>query len=115
MKKILMILLTTVSIASYSQKVKLTEGSLSALKGQTTIQVEFTYNDMEVGKDNLKEADYIKRKKEDYNSKEPGRGETWEKAWYADRKERFEPKFIELFEKTTGKKVNGTEPKYKLN
>jgi hypothetical protein len=50
---------------------------------------------LNVGKEN--EEDYVKRRTADYNSKEPGKGDTWAKAWVADRKERFEPKFGELF------------------
>jgi hypothetical protein len=45
------------------------------------------------------EDEYLAKKKEDYNKKEPGRGETWERSWKADRKNRFEPRFKELFTK----------------
>jgi hypothetical protein len=99
MKQTLLVLLLAVSITGYAQKVKLVEGSLKALKGEKVIKTEFTYDQMTIGDDGLKEQDYIKRKKTDYDEKEKGRGDKWEKAWYADRTERFEPQFNELFEK----------------
>ncbi|RAW01056.1 hypothetical protein [Pseudochryseolinea flava] len=99
MRKILLIFCLAVATTGFSQKVKLVEGSLKALKGETVITTEFTYDDMKIGKDGLTEEDYIARKKKDYDAKEVGRGDKWEKAWFADRKERFEPQFNELFEK----------------
>lgn len=81
-----------------AQKVRLTDGSLDALKNVKKLNVKFDYNGMGVGKF-ASEDDYIAKKKEDYNKKEAGKGEEWEKAWKADRKNRFEPQFKELFVK----------------
>lgn len=111
MKKLLFICLL-ISSSAVAQKLKITSGSLSPLKGENALNVEFTYNNMIVGKD-LPEADYIKQKKEDYNKKEAGRGDTWEKAWVEDRANRFEPQFIELFQKHSERAVNA-EAKYTL-
>lgn len=83
-----------------AQKIKTTEGDPSVLKNEKTINIEFTYNNMSVGKFE-DEKDYIDKKKTEYNDKESGRGDKWEKTWVADRKMVFEPKFIELFEKNT--------------
>lgn len=94
-----------------AQKIKLTEGDVSALKGQTEINVVFTYDNMSVGKFD-KEADYVATKKADYNKDEPGRGTKWAAAWVADRKKRFEPDFIELFEKNCSFKL-GSYPSAK--
>jgi hypothetical protein len=92
--------LISFSIAANAQRIKTTQGDVAVLKSETTISVEFTYDNMSVGNyDN--EADYIAKKKADYNAKEPGRGDTWAKSWVADRKLVFEPKFIDLFEKET--------------
>lgn len=110
MKKVLFFCLL-ISSSTFAQKVKVVDGSLSPLKGQKSILVEFTYDDMIVGKDLTEEA-YIKKKKEEYNSKEPGRGEKWEKAWVDERKERFEPQFIELFEKHSSMKAKGSDAEY---
>jgi hypothetical protein len=112
MKNILLFCML-LSSASFAQKVKLVEGSLKPLKGQKAIRVEFTYDNMIVGKD-LTEEDYIKRKKEEYNEKEAGRGEKWEKAWVDDRKERFEPQFVELFEKHSSMTTNANDAQYTL-
>ena len=113
MKKTVLILLLAVSVSGFAQKVKLVSGSLAPLKGEKTIKTEFTYDNMLISRDEIPEADYIKRKKTDYNEKEVGRGDKWEKQWYADRKERFEPKFNELFEKY-GKVSTKGDSKYTL-
>jgi hypothetical protein len=86
------------SLTALAQKIKLKEGSLDVLKNETSINIEFTYDNMAVGKFD-KEADYVNKKKTEYNAKEAGRGDRWEKAWIDDRKNRFEPNFIELFTK----------------
>ncbi len=88
-----------------AQKLKLTEGDLSALKGQTELNSEFTYDGIKVGKFD-KEDDYIRKKTEEYNSKEAGRGDTWAKAWKDDREARYEPKFAELFNEYAGLKMS---------
>lgn len=98
MKKIFIVCFVMASSTLFAQKVKLVQGSLEPLRGQTSIKTTFTYDNMIVGKENTEEQ-YIQRKKVEYNSKEPGRGDTWEKAWIADRKNRFEPQFNELFQK----------------
>jgi len=107
-------LVAVLSAPASAQKLKVTEGSLSALKGQTEINTEFTYDGMKVGKfDN--EADYIQKKTTEYNSKEAGRGDTWAKAWKDDREARYEPKFAELFnEHGSIKSVHNKSAKYTL-
>lgn len=87
-------------ILSKAQKLKLTEGDLSVLKNETAINFEFTYDNMAVGKFDA-EKDYIEKKTEEYNKKEAGRGDNWAKSWVSDRQARFEPKFIELFCKSS--------------
>ena len=89
-----MLLATSLS----AQKVRLIDGNLDGLKGVQKMNIQFDYSHMGVGKFE-EEADYIKKKKTELNEKEPGRGNSWEKAWIADRKNRFEPQFKELFMK----------------
>jgi hypothetical protein len=84
-----------------AQHIHLMEGSLAPLKSESSIVIQFTYDNMRVGKYDH-EDDFINAKKEDYNRREPGRGDNWAKNWVGDRKYRFEPKFIELFEKHSG-------------
>jgi len=92
--------LLSFSTISQAQKLKLTDGDLSPLKDQTAINFEFTYDNMAVGKFDT-EKEYIEKKTEEYNKKEAGKGDTWAKNWVSDRQSRFEPKFIELFTKTS--------------
>jgi hypothetical protein len=100
------------SVNTNAQKIKTTEGDLSVLKNESTINVEFVYDGMSVGKfDN--EKGYIKTKTDEYNKKEPGRGDAWAKSWVADRASRFEPKFIELFQENSGMTVKA-KSKYTL-
>ncbi|MEO7767868.1 MAG: hypothetical protein ABIS01_10590, partial [Ferruginibacter sp.] len=122
---IAMITLQYFPMASEAQKLKVTEGELAPLKDQTSINFEFTYAPMSVGKFDT-EKEYVDKKTEEYNKKESGRGDTWAKNWLADRQSRFEPKFIELFtkfsemsESKTAKytlifKTKSTEPGYNV-
>jgi hypothetical protein len=113
------------SINTNAQKIKLREGSTDVLKGQASVSVEFIYDGMSVGS-YPDEKDYIQKKTEDYNKKEPGGGDRWAKAWVGDRKTRFEPAFKEKFEeyskmliKPNSKytlifKTTSTEPGYNI-
>ena len=86
------------TITTNAQRVKLADGKLDFLKSESGINVEFTYDNMSVGKFS-KEDDYIASKKEEYNKKEPGRGDGWAKSWVNDREARYQPRFNELFQK----------------
>lgn len=89
-----------------AQSVRLKDGSLNVLKGATKLNVTYDYSKMGVGRFET-EDEYIEQKKADYNKKEAGRGDVWEKAWRADRKNRFQPQFEELFNKYGGKLMIG--------
>jgi hypothetical protein len=113
-KNLLLALIITCSLPCFAQGMKiLIQGDLKVLKGEKKLNTTFTYDNMTIGDNILTEAAYIKRKKGDYNDEEPGRGEQWEKAWFNDRKDRFEPKFILLFEKYCNLSTKG-EGKYAL-
>jgi hypothetical protein len=112
MKYFFILLFAFLTITSYSQKIKLLEGSLSPLKGQTSIKTEFEY-DMSVGKF-PKEEDYIAKKKSELNGKEAGRGDSWEESWKSDRQDRFEPQFRELFSKHSDISTVGDNATYTL-
>ncbi|MBO8778376.1 hypothetical protein INO78_13505, partial [Staphylococcus aureus] len=74
-----MFLMLAISGTVQAQKLKLTEGNIDAVKSETSLNFEFAYVNMKVGKfDN--EQDYIDKKKADYNKKEEGKGDTWAKA-----------------------------------
>lgn len=112
MKPTLLLVLLSIGLTSFAQKIKLLEGDVSALKGQTEVKTEFQY-EMSVGKFD-KEDDYIASKKKELNGKEAGRGDTWEKSWKSDRQERFEPQFRELFSKHSGISTVGQNATYTL-
>ena len=92
-----LLLFSCIIIASYAQSIVLTSGSTDFIKDQTALQFTFSYNEMLVGK--MTESEYVNKKVTEYNEKEAGKGDEWKEAWYNDRKERFEPKFLELFDK----------------
>lgn len=91
------LLLSCIATLSFAQSIVLTSGSVDFIKDQKVIDFSFSYEEMLVGK--LTEQEYVDKKTSEYNKKEDGKGEQWKAAWYGDRKERFEPKFLELFDK----------------
>lgn len=90
-------LLSCIAVLSHAQSIVMTSGTVDFIKGQKVVQFTFSYDEMLVGK--LTEGEYINKKVSDHNGKEAGKGDEWKAAWFNDRKERFEPKFIELFDK----------------
>lgn len=95
-----------------AQKVKTTSGNPDILKAETTLNIEFVYDNLSVGKYN-NEKDYITAKTEEYNKKEAGKGDTWAASWARDKAARFEPKFLELFNINSGMMQNN-KAKYTL-
>lgn len=93
--------LTAATITTHAQKIKVLSGNIDKLKGVENINLEYDYSKMGVGKF-ATEKEYLEKKKADYNAKEAGKGDEWEKSWVADRKNRFEPQFEELFGKFSG-------------
>lgn len=87
-----------VSNDSAAQKINLKSGDFNVLSGQKTINVEYDYSEFGVGKF-ATEKEYLEKKSAEYNAKESGKGDNWKKAWVDDRKNRYEPKFEELFNK----------------
>lgn len=100
------------SLAGFTQTVDLNKGDLSILAGETTINIEFTFEKMSVG-DFGKEADYIKAKTAEYNAKEAGTGDSWAKKWEEDKTGKFAPKFILGFTNQSKMTVS-KEAKYTL-
>ncbi len=98
MKKIFVsLLLVSMVFTSFSQKIIQKSGSLNPIRGQTIVEIQFTYNDMTVGK--MSEADYVQKKMEEADKRDGDGGEKWFDSWNSDRSERFQPKFILLFNK----------------
>ncbi|MCF0063693.1 hypothetical protein MUK70_30695 [Dyadobacter chenwenxiniae] len=88
---------------SFAQRVDLRSGEVAVLSGQKTVNIEYDYSEFGVGKF-ATEKEYLDKKSAEYNAKEAGKGDTWKKAWVEDRKNRFEPKFEELFNKGMAEK-----------
>ena len=100
MKPLGLVAAMALSISLNAQRIKLVEGDLSVLKGEQSINTEFTYDNMRVGKFE-KEADYVSDKTADLNKKEAGRGDTWAKSWVSDRDTRYAPKFNEQLQESS--------------
>jgi hypothetical protein len=116
MKKVLFFaLILAAGNSVLAQKIKIVEGNLSPLKGQKSIAVEFSYEDMTVGsRDAKSEEVYIADRKKELNQKEAGRGDKWAEAWVSDRKDRFEPQFRELYSKHANMTTAGDNPTYTM-
>jgi hypothetical protein len=97
----MMALAICVSFGVQAQSMALVSGTFKALSGQTEVNVAYKYDGMKVGKGKkaIPEDEYIERKKGEYNKKEAGRGDSWEKDWTADRENKFHVKFEELLNK----------------
>jgi hypothetical protein len=94
------------------QKIKVKEGDASALKGEKALNIEFTYDNLGVGKFK-NEEEYIAKKREEYNKKEEGKGDKWAEAWINDRSRAYEPQFLEQFLEKSNVK-NEKSAKYTL-
>lgn len=93
------ILFTTLSsFAQWGSGVILKSGDLKSLKSQKDLKVEYDYSNMGVG-DFKTEDEYVNKKVKENNDKEKGKGDKWKVAWIGARKDRYQPKFEELFNK----------------
>jgi hypothetical protein len=101
-----------ISFAARAQEVDISRGDLSILKGEKTINVEFLFEKLSVG-DFSKEQDYIKKRTEEANAKEPGSGDIWARKWQEDKDQKFGPKFIFGFTKEADMTVS-KDAKYTL-
>jgi len=96
MKKVVFFAIFLISCAMSAQKVKVLSGDFKSLKGISEYNLEFDYKDIKVDKFKTEEeflADKMKKREE------KGTDEDFRKSWFADREERYEPKFIESFNK----------------
>ena len=90
----------------HSSIIKLKSGSLGFLKGETQVNVEYSYEGMRVGKFEH-EQDYIDKEAAEFNNKEAGKGELWRQNWIADRGQRYQPKFEDLLNSYLAKGKSG--------
>ncbi|GEP49804.1 hypothetical protein FNO01nite_04760 [Flavobacterium noncentrifugens] len=95
MKKTVLLLLL-VSSAAIAQKMKVVSGDFKNLKGISEYDVAFDYTGLTVDKFKTEDeflADKMKKREE------KGKDEDFKTSWFADREKRYEPKFIESFNK----------------
>lgn len=76
-------------------------GDFSALKSESTVGLQFTYDGMIVGK--YTEENYIKKKVKEGNDDEKGKGDAWAEKWVAARASKYEPAFEEQFNEKLAK------------
>ena len=86
----------------FSQRVKVAHGSYKALKGITEYNVEFDYSNLSIPK-YKSEEEFLLDKMAKRDDKNPESGERFKESWFADRENRYEPKFIESFNRRIGK------------
>jgi hypothetical protein len=122
-KQLFLFLFLFTSFSVFSQRYKILSGDLKNLKDITEYNCTFDYKDMEVNGYDSEEAflkDKIeKRKKYDDGKDLKGKAAAFEKDWFEDRKNKYEPGFIAYFnEQLEDKNIKaGTNPeaKYTLN
>lgn len=74
---------------------KFINGDVKFLKGQTSLSIKFSYDNLMVGQ--LTEDAYITQKTQEQNRMKSGSGDAWAKKWVDDRVQRFEPDFLKWF------------------
>lgn len=114
---IMLTAITSVSSAQYygggaRTAIAINSGDVAGLKGVTAVNIIYDYSKMGVG-GFKNEVDYLKKKEDDYK-KDPQKFEKFKKGWFGARKERYEPRFQELFNKV-GAKVGMTGTNYATN
>lgn len=82
----------------FSQKEKVTQGDFKNLKGITAYNLEFDYSNLSIPK-YKSEEEFLEDKMAKRDEKNPESGEKFKESWFADRPNRYEPKFIESFNK----------------
>lgn len=95
-KTMLLLSLLVVSIVS-AQRYDVLSGDLKNLKGISEYNVTFDYSDQKVQGFETEEA-YLHEKIDKRKDKD-GAAEKFKKDWYEDRENKYEPKFMEYFNK----------------
>lgn len=118
MKKtlILMVALLVTGVA-FGQKIKVQKGNFKKMKGVKEFNLVFDYSDLEIPKYKSEEA-FLEDKMAKREKKKKGMGKRFKKSWFADRENRYEPKFVESFVKRFKHEMNAekdlTSAKYTI-
>lgn len=89
--------------------VAINAGDVAGLKGVTKVNIIYDYSKMAVGAFRT-EQDYMNKKMDDLK-KDPDKAAKYKQTWVNSRKERYEPKFLEMFNKM-GEKSGMTGTNY---
>lgn len=98
---LMMVVLLFTSLA-FSQKVKITQGDYKSLKGITEYNLVFDNSNLSIPK-YKSEEEFLEDKMSKRDEKDSDTGEKFKQSWFADRENRYEPKFIESFNKRFNK------------
>lgn len=96
MKKLVVVAVLFISSLISAQDMKVLSGDFKNLKGITEYNLTFDYSNLKVDKYDTEEAfleDKMKKREE------KGTDDDFKKSWFTDRENRYEPKFIESFNK----------------
>jgi hypothetical protein len=113
MVKIVFLFFMGLSSVTLAQKLKFIGGSMDGLKEQKTYDIKFRYDSMLVGAD-IPEKVYLADKRKQWEMKQEGQGSEFVHLWFEDRKELYQPSFIENFEKYAKVKIGDKHSKYTL-
>ncbi|MEW5674684.1 hypothetical protein ABGT15_00030 [Flavobacterium enshiense] len=102
MRKIVIIALLLLSGVMIAQNKRILSGDFKNLKGITGFNLVFDYTNLKVDKFETEEA-FLEDKMKKREAK--GTAEDFKKSWFLDREERYEPKFIESFNKRFDGKI----------
>lgn len=122
-KRNLQILFLLLSLPIFSQRYKILSGDLKNLKGISEYNCIFDYKDMQVNGFDSEEAflkeKIEKRKKYDDGKDLKGKAIAFEKDWFEDRINKYEPAFMNYFnkmlEKEDVKVTKNKDAKYIMN
>ena len=85
------------------QEIRILSGNPEYYKKAGTFHILFDYSDLIIG-GYADEKAFIKYMREDAELRKKNANK-WEEKWFSDRKNVFEPKFLELFNKYAGSKI----------
>ncbi len=83
-------------------KVMLESGSLTEIKKEKNLNIQYDYTSFAVGKFKTEE-DYVRTKVEEISKKDKAKAEKWKASWVNARKTNYEPKFLALLNKSVAK------------
>ncbi len=115
MKKLFLFLsaitISIVSVAQVMPMAALNSGDISSISNVKKVNIIYDYSEVGVGAFR-NEEDYINKKYEEYAKKDKEKAEKFKSGWYSARKDKFEPLFETMFNKTAEKKISMTGENY---